>query len=44
MDVTHNHKVNDILSRIEEAAKDGFAEIRSDDYLIDPKTLEVLVQ
>jgi len=44
MDSLHNHKVDDILSRIEEAAKDGYAEIRSDDYLVDPKVLEVLVQ
>jgi hypothetical protein len=44
MDEYHSHKVEDILSRIEEAAKDGYAEIRSDDYLVNPKALELLVQ
>jgi hypothetical protein len=44
MDDSHNHKLDDILSRIEEAAKDGYAEIRSDDYLVNPKSLELLVQ
>ena len=43
MDQTHDKKVDDIFTRIEEAAKDGFAVINSDDYLVNPKKLESLV-